>query len=315
MRCRLASSNPLRPPDWRYRRALELFNSHRPALLRRDDRWVRQLLGELRSRRRGAGSPLQAAGDRHESTIATALELHDGGDALRSVVEAYLLAAARPAEIAERTGLPVAAIEAYHACFFDVADRLARPDFIVHGIILAGASTSAAARRVDTAIKLAAFLGGLRALAELLPTPAAESEEWAALLAGIERTNDGLLALLKHLTLLEPSGISGEVARYALMNRVRRQAVSQRDENLTEYERSMEAILNSVQFRMRQHDDVEQCPPELRPYFYGALEMRADELMKYKLTGELPPIDEFMKEFPKPPARETGAAGGGAGDA
>jgi hypothetical protein len=305
----------MRPPDWRHRRAVDLVNSHRPASLGSDDPWVRQLLGELRSRRRGAGLPPHAASNRHDSAIATALELYAGGDTLRSVVEAYLMAAAQPAEIAERTGLPAAAIEAYHACFFDVSDRLARTDYIVHGIILAGASTSAAARRVDTAIKLAAYLGGRRALAELLPTPAAESEELAALLAGIERINDGLLPLLMHLTLLEPSGVSGEVAREALLHRIRRQATLERDENLTEYERSMEAILDSMQFHMRQKEDVEKCRPELRPYFHGAVEMRADELMKYKLTGELPPIENHMIEFPPPPVREAGAAEGGASDA
>jgi hypothetical protein len=308
--CRIASSNPLRPPDWRYRRALELLARHRPASLRSDDLATRRLLAHLRSCRRSAGSRAQAACDRRDPAIADAVELFTRGDALRSVVEAWLLAAAPPAEIAERTCVSMAGIEAYHACFFDVGDRLARPDYIVGHVILTGASSSAAARPIETAIRLAAYLGGPRALAGLLPTRPPKSEEFAALLVGIERINDGLFALLKHLALHETSGVSERVTLESVAHSARLRALQHSDDELNNYERNVKEILDCVQFQMRQRDDIEKCPPELRPYFYGPVEMRADEVTRYNLTGELPPIEEFTGQFPQPSAREAGEAAG-----
>lgn len=315
MRGTSAASNPLRPPDWRYRRALELLASHRPASLRNDDLAIRRLLAHLRSRRRGAGLQVQAACDRRDPAIADAVELFTGGDTLRVVVEAYLLAAAPPSQIAERTGLLAAGIAAYHACFFDIGDRLARSDFIVRGVILAGGSSSAAAHRPDTAVKLAAYLGGPAALAGLLPARVAKSEELARLLARIEGINDGLFALLQHLALLESSGISDKVALASLAHSARVRALQRDDEQLNDYQRSVREILATVQFRMRRKDDIEKCPAELRPYFHGSVEMRADELINWHQNGELPPIEEFLNEFPAPPVREAGAARGGPGDA
>lgn len=309
-----SSLHPLRPPDWRYCRSHDLLASHRSASLRSDDLWIRRLLSELRSRRRGAGPRAQAAGHRCDPAIATALELYAGDDPLRPVVEAYLLAAAPLSLITERSGLTAAEIEAYHACFFDVGDRLARPDYIVRHVILGGATWSAAARSIQTALKLAAYLGGPRVLSGLLPTPRPQAEHLADLLPRLEETNDGLIALCQHLALLGQSAVGAEAAREALLQHVRRQAALRRDEDLNEYQRSVMEILSHVKFRMRQKEDVEKCPPELRPYFHGAVEMRSDELMHYQLTGELPPLEKFLHKFPDPPAREAGAAGGG-GDA
>lgn len=315
MRGTSAASNPLRPPDWRYRRALELLASHRPASLRNDDLAIRRLLAHLRSRRRGAGLQVQAACDRRDPAIADAVELFARGDALHSVVEAWLLAAAPLSQIVERTGQSAAGIAAYHACFFDVGDRLARPDYIVHSVILAGASSSAAAHRHDAAVKLAAYLGGPGALAGLMPARPAKSEELAGLLARVEGINDGLFALLQHLALLEPSGVSDKVALASLAHSLRSRASQRGDEQLNEYQRSVMEILASVRFRMRKKEDIEKCPPELRPYFHGAVEMRADEMMNWYQNGELPPIEEFLNVFPPPPDREAGAARGGPGDA
>ena len=304
-------ADPLRPPDWRYRRAVELAANHRPLSLRRDDPVTRQLVNHLKSRRGGAGRRGQPAGERGDPAMVSAIALHAGGDALRTVTEAWLLAGASPADIASRTGLSIAAILTYRACFYDVSDRLARPDYIIQNVILAGASISAAASRPDTAIKLAAYLGGPHALAGLLPARRENSDGLAGVLDGVQRINGGLFELLEYLALLEPSGLVDKAAQTSLAYSARLRASKRSDNERTAYEDNIKQILEHVQFRMRKQDDVEKCPPELRPYFYGAVEMRAEELMHYHRTGELPPIEKFLVEFPKPPAREAGAEGGG----
>jgi len=290
--------------------------SHRPASLRSDDLATRRLLGYLRSRRRGAGTLAQAAGDCRDSAIATALELHAGGDALRSVVEAYLLAAAPLSQIFARSGLPAAEIGAYHACFFDVWNRLARPDYIVRRVILAGASLSAAASPAEAAVKLAAYLGGPRVLAGILGIPRPQTEKLADVLPHIDQSNDGLVVFLKHVALLAQPAVSDKVALEGLVQRVRRQAATQRDDTLYEYERMVREILACAKFGPR--SKPEDMPPEERPYFTGSGELRAHELMTWQQTG-VPPgpevLEQLHQKFPDLPARELGVAAGGASDA
>ena len=67
-------------------------------------------------------------------TLAMELAL-SGPESLRLEVEARLLAR-QPAEaIADRTGLTAAAVEAYAALFYAVADRLVHRGYIVHCVI------------------------------------------------------------------------------------------------------------------------------------------------------------------------------------
>lgn len=230
---------------------------------------------------------------------------------MRVVIEAYLLAAAPLSQIVERTGLLAAGIAAYHACFFDIGDRLARPDYILRRVILACASPSAAAPPALTSLKLAAYLGGPRVLAELLATPRPQSEKLADLLSALEETNDSLVVLTKYLAIFEGSAVSGEVAREGLLQRVRRQAAMQRDEPLTEYEQMMQEVLARVKIYPRKNP--KEMPPEVRPYHTGCGELRAHELMEWGLTGTPPGpevLAELHQKFPDPPAREqSGAAG------
>ena len=304
--------DPLRALDWRYRRALELQENHRPASVRRDDQTTLELLGCLRSLRRSARGREQAALDFRDSSIAMAIELYAGADSLRSVVEAWLLTLASPPDISERSGVPAAAIESYHACFFDVRDRLSRPDFILHAAVLPCAMRSAAARPMEAVLKLAAYLGGPGVLLEILAAPRRGAECLADLIPGIDRANDGLIALTRHVALLAQPTVGDQAAREGLLQRVRRQAATlPPEENLTEYQREIQKILLAAGAAMKPAKRLDEMSPAERPYYTSSIELRAHEMMRTYQTG-IPPDPELLsRKFPDPPAREADAAAGG----
>src|SRR6185312_5983083 len=134
---------PLRPPDWRDRRASELFLSQRPASRTRDDSRTRELLAFFRGRSapRGGGSLTRVQWQ--FSAVAEAVALHEHREGFCPLIQAHLLTNAPAALIAARLGLAESAINAYHDCFYDVRDRLARPEYIIPAVILADRPSSA----------------------------------------------------------------------------------------------------------------------------------------------------------------------------
>ncbi len=124
----LNPTGPFRPPDYRWRLATRLAaGEFVPAEW--VDAWVRvgrALLANLPDV--SAVPTLAAAAD------ARALAL--GGPApLRLEVEARLLARQPADAVAARTGLTAAAVEAYAALFYAVADRLAHRSYVIHCVV------------------------------------------------------------------------------------------------------------------------------------------------------------------------------------
>src|SRR4051794_32427196 len=117
----LQRHHPLRPADWRWRRACWLVARGRYVSPRRGDeptgRAVRYLRAVARSRTGRVGGLLKRYEDVH-----AARRLHEGGGAARAVVQAGLLARQTAAGIALRTGVPAAVIDAYECFFFNVRD-------------------------------------------------------------------------------------------------------------------------------------------------------------------------------------------------
>ena len=124
----LNPTGTFRPPDYRWRLALRLAaGEFVPAEW--IDAWVRvgeALLAALPDA--PAVPTLAAAADARELAL-------DGPGPLRLEVEARLLARQPPDAVADRTGLTAAAVEAYAALFYAVADRLAHRGYIVHCVI------------------------------------------------------------------------------------------------------------------------------------------------------------------------------------
>src|SRR5262245_56016614 len=114
---RLQQFSPLRPVDWRWRRAQKLVSGGRSFSRLRDDAETGRLTHYLRLAARGAGRrrPRHA---RAFPDLHAACRLHEHGGALRLELQARLLAAQPREEIAGHTGVPREVIDAYQATFF-----------------------------------------------------------------------------------------------------------------------------------------------------------------------------------------------------
>jgi hypothetical protein len=125
----LSPLNPLRPPDWRWRRAVHLFDE-RAEPHRRDDCWTRQALG-LVERVDAGGNPPGRRRTGTDIALDDAHALRYAADPRgRWEAEARVLAGQEPAEIAAGLGISSDAVEAYLALFFDIGNRLDRLDYV-----------------------------------------------------------------------------------------------------------------------------------------------------------------------------------------
>jgi hypothetical protein len=157
--------NPFRELDWRYRRAQALITQEKCPSRTRDDRRTWQAWRFFR------GLAQCDDGGRHErirrrhSDLAAAVELQQSVDALqRWEVEGCILAGESFAAIAARTGLTVAALEAYAGLFFDVVDSLHASYWVVLQVIRYTPSRIITEDDAATWIRYFAFFGGIHLL-------------------------------------------------------------------------------------------------------------------------------------------------------
>ena len=154
---RFHPENPLRPPHWRWGRALVLHD-HRWGVRRIDDAWIRRarrVLAALGRRAGDLGDPRVAAVG---PAIVEAYRLHAGGGARRRMeVEARLLAGQDDEAIATCLGLDAGVVEAYAALFFDVRDSLGKVDWIAGCVLGARLFDGTGVGDEDLGSKLAAY--------------------------------------------------------------------------------------------------------------------------------------------------------------
>src|SRR5437016_1361467 len=111
------ANDPLRPADWRWRRARYLAEGGRP-LPRHDDPRTRSLTRHLRALGRCRTDHSRARLAARCPDLAAALAVYRGGPSLaRSALEAWVLTGLPPGAVAIETGLSAGAVGAYEECF------------------------------------------------------------------------------------------------------------------------------------------------------------------------------------------------------
>jgi hypothetical protein len=159
--------NPLRRPDWRWRRAAWLINHRRSFSKRRDDDQTRQALNYLRGAIRCQGVAITKLLDRFPE-IHAARQLHDNGGLTELMVQARLLARQPSADIAALTGVQATLVDTYEALFFCCRDRIDACDWVVcHAIH--GQSGGYFKTQKPTLVKFFAYHGGPSVLEAVLP--------------------------------------------------------------------------------------------------------------------------------------------------
>jgi hypothetical protein len=132
---RLSRLNPHRPPDARYQRALELFQSQGHIHDYHDDEPTQSILRFLRERQK-ATTPDQEYELITDDALVMAFHLRETvRPQTRWLLEARLLAGEQPERIGTKMGVRESAIEWYAYTFFDVDRRLPCRDFILLEVI------------------------------------------------------------------------------------------------------------------------------------------------------------------------------------
>jgi hypothetical protein len=159
----------LRPPDWRWRRALYLVENGRRVSPRRDDAWARAAVRFCRALRRCRGEAARQALARRLPALFQAHALYAGPPSLaRWHLEARLLTREPFGEVAAKCETSPEVVEAFEAVFFCVRDRIDVEGYILHEAIGRKQYAGLSEADVGVLLKRHAFGGGPAALDAVL---------------------------------------------------------------------------------------------------------------------------------------------------
>jgi hypothetical protein len=158
-----------REPDWRWRRALALAQSGRPATRQQDDDQTLRAARYLGAAERPQAARRERGLARSFGDLREALRLHEQGGPRALEAQARLLAGQPPDEVADRTALSGEAVRCYEALFFNVADRLHARDWVTLRVIRRRRSLDELRALADRLLLGFAYFGGVVVLEALLP--------------------------------------------------------------------------------------------------------------------------------------------------
>jgi hypothetical protein len=158
--------HPLRPPAWRWLRALDLWDRGEQPSEPWDDAWVGKALGLFRVLQRD--KDLQKRRRRLPALFQAYRLYNDGPPMLRWEVEARLLTTEPFEQIAAKCDSTRQVIHAYEKVFFNVRDRLEATGYIINVVIGGDIIVSLKEDDVGLILKLYAIGGGVAVLETVL---------------------------------------------------------------------------------------------------------------------------------------------------
>lgn len=159
-------TNPLRPPNWRWLRAVQIDSGGRKASRALDGAdgfvWIRRALRLKRHFEQANNDPTATYGAMlRDAAMFWAHSLWAADkQPTRWAIEARILAGESDQEIASKLGTEVETIEAYANTFFDVRDKLVNTDYIVNVVMADAVTRGLQERHYDLLWKLLGFRGG-----------------------------------------------------------------------------------------------------------------------------------------------------------
>jgi hypothetical protein len=293
------ASNPWRPPDWRWHRALGIIDGMPRSTPQRDGdkdscKWINRA---TRFKRAIDG----AATDRAKLTVALRypdiywahwiriLDEDTHHQTIRYSIEARLLARESSNNIGYRHGCDPLVVEAYEALFFNVRDRLHNRDFIVAGVLGEAVHRGLTERQYDLLWKLMGYCCGphlLDALIGKLVNPG-----WANRPEDVPQVlQDAAINLMKMkatvASLLVPVNSNTYLAliesfvKYVEIERTTDSAGKAADQILT----NIDAMLQSIPFAV----GTNVASGATLSYDHTHVELRQDELLLAGAGADLP---------------------------
>jgi hypothetical protein len=151
--------HPLRPPPWRWLRAVDLADDRQPADAE-DDPWVRQALRFCRQRRSLAAAAQEGLRQDMPALFQAHLLFTAPPSLKRWEIEARLLTEEPVGQIGLKTNTSPEVIDAYHAVFFHVRDRLQANGYICNAVIRTSLLGGLKEDDVATILKMYGYSGG-----------------------------------------------------------------------------------------------------------------------------------------------------------
>lgn len=325
LNARYQKHNPLRRPNWRFRRLVDLCNRF-PCpgrTSRHDDNYIRVARGFLlRYRRCDAGSMDRELLWLQLSDLYRAYEIYEHRhiESASASLEARILAGQAPEEIGPLMSITAETVSWYAALFFDVADQLQQRDWLMSQVLLPGLARARAAESSDDeddtraprwraafeALKLMAYLGGPAVLDSLLTGytgrhPTADgAKRWL---------DDFLVAQIMRRAAVACCGLDGDGADtlsllemalrgMALQDSPRRQAQAR-----STLERHIQGMLENLPFTVGDDGEARYRDHPIGEYDRHAAELRDEELMRVAAGEPLPASAQGIESRRLPPAR------------
>jgi hypothetical protein len=299
-------ADPLRPPDWRWRLALESAEDPGRPVRRCPDDAVRagKRFWRLWSACRGEADHRVLA--ERMPTVYHAFGVHsDPGGATRAALEARILACEAPEVVAGKAAMAAAVVRLYELLFFDVRDRLESPDYILNQVLgprLQGGGDW----DFDLVWKFFGYVGGPHILDLVMDTDRgprpATAQEAAAFLS-----EDARAALQRQLAVAARALRAGawrEAA--ALVRACARPSGGREDEAIPNgLLQNINAMLQALPWAVGR-DAAKDLPPALAEYEETAAELRADEQFLLGTRQEVAGLAE-IKGWKYPPEGRPGS--------
>lgn len=298
--------HPSRPVDVRFRRAEEITQMG-GRITRYDDTWTAKLVSFLRKLVLCCTrSDLVGLECQHPAIYLAFRVYKEASLDFRSTLEARLLTLEPNQEIAKKTNLTEASIEAYRSAFFDLQNRRECVDYVVSDVIGRPSEMSSEAEVEGCLKKTIGYFFGSNCLDGILypgvagerMMPRSADDAMGTLVQGVRRYKATLLLL--QLTASNPAD------RRELLKEITPKVATKEEsvESLTSVERHIQAMLSELPWVTGQaaRGVVPERMLEVDSY---AAELESEELMRFA-AGELPAevIDEIkgvrIPFFPPP---------------
>lgn len=161
----IAAVNPLRPPDWRWRRAMSILEANgTPASRRRDSpvgfKWINRATAFLRERARCQNDTELAVLAERRPEIFWAYWVWNSQNPIKHAIEAHILARGTDYTIGYRCNMPPKVIDAYESLFFNVRDKLQHRSYILNCVIGPAIHRGLSEREYDLLWKLYGYFLG-----------------------------------------------------------------------------------------------------------------------------------------------------------
>jgi len=284
----LRPTNPMRPPEWRWRRACALAPLKTP--VRFEDNYIYEAIKFINAEKSGVSSARLSA---TFPVLYEVYRIYVNTDNVRHTIEALILSDTPQNEIMARFGWTEEAgqkiVEYYEALFFDVRARLAFDGFI-RAYVLGGSLVSGSVTD-DRILKGLGYLGYKRKLGSALVNcyldlDLLDSESRKAIEGIIESqfTKKTLRAVmrgdpLKSPILLDAIRTHNENRRIALEQRIKG------IESGTDGEKRQSELLEALQITAASISDVVQSAIE--PQVNQKVDANVEKLLEHQINDEI----------------------------